>query len=396
MAGVIERNGAWTAIMRTLDGREVRKSTRIRVLPKVLKPGESSRAAKTRTRSEAQLVAAQMEKNLNGEQVNSQLVESLVGDKSRSLLGETACSQTVKAFLNSWLQSRAGHVGALSRDGKAVKQFLDFLKQDNLLMSKVTVHHARSFMERELERVSSGTVKRYLESLTCAFTRAVDARIIPSNPFRGIRPSARERNDRQERAALSTDEVKQLLEILPGEWPDMIRVCLYTGGQRLGDVAKMSWEQIDMDKAILRMKAKKSQKHMTKPIIAPLHQLFQRRQKEAVNKFVFPIAAMKHAQGNDTSSKLSLEFTDFLLEHGFIRQREKLAGDRRQLAEKSFHSLRATAVTVLRLAGVSADLCRLIVGHDSEEIERVYMRPQQSDISNAMNVIVDSIEGTVS
>lgn len=392
MAGVIERNGSWTAIMRTLNGREVRKSTKIRVLPSVSVPGESARAAKVRTKREAQIVATEMEKNLNGEQANTPLVESLVGEKSRSLLGENVCSFTVKAFLTSWLTSRTNFIGAISRDGKAVKQFLNFLKQDNLLMSKVTVHHARSFMEQELERVSSGTVKRYLESLTCAFTRAVDARVIPSNPFRGVRPSARERNDRQERAAFSPEEVKQLLKILPGEWPDMIRVCLYTGGQRLGDVAKMTWEQINMEDAILRMKPQKSGKNMVKPIIAPLHRLFLKRKEHAVNKFVFPVAAMRHAQGNNTSSKLSLEFTDLLEKHGFISEREKLNGDRRKLSEKSFHSLRATAVTILRLAGVSADLCRLIVGHDSEDIERVYMRPQQKDISAAMNVIVDSIE----
>lgn len=392
MAGVIERNGSWTAIMRTLDGREVRKSTKIRVLPSVLAPGESARTAKVRTKREAQLVAAEMEKNLNGEQPNTPLVESLVGEKSHSLLGENSCSLTVKAFLTSWLQSRANHIGAISRDGKAIKQFLNFLKQDNLLMSRVTVHHARSFMEQEMERVASGTVKRYLESLTCAFTRAVDGRVIPSNPFKGVRPSARERNDKQERAAFSTEEVKQLLKILPDEWPDMIRVCLYTGGQRLGDVAKMSWEQINLEDAILRMKPQKSGKNMTKPIIEPLHRLFLERKEHAVNKFVFPVAAMRHAQGNNTSSKLSLEFTDLLEKHGFISEREKLKGDRRKLAEKSFHSLRATAVTVLRLAGVSADLCRLIVGHDSEDIERVYMRPQQKDISDAMNVIVHSIE----
>jgi len=49
--------------------------------------------------------------------------------------------------------------------------------------------------------------------------------------------------------------------------------------------------------------------------------------------------------------------------------------------------LRATAVTVLRLAGVSPDLCRFIVGHDSEEIERVYFRPDSADVQAAMSKI---------
>lgn len=35
------------------------------------------------------------------------------------------------------------------------------------------------------------------------------------------------------------EEAKRLAEVLPGEWTDMVRVCLYTGGQRLGDIAKL-------------------------------------------------------------------------------------------------------------------------------------------------------------
>lgn len=57
---------------------------------------------------------------------------------------------------------------------------------------------------------------------------------------------------------------------------------------------------------------------------------------------------------------------------------------RRQLSTLSFHSLRVTAVTALRLAGVPADLCRVIVGHGSEIIERIYFRPDDEVIAEAM------------
>lgn len=39
MAGIIKRNNKWVAVLRTLDGREVRKTTGIEILPKVLLPG---------------------------------------------------------------------------------------------------------------------------------------------------------------------------------------------------------------------------------------------------------------------------------------------------------------------------------------------------------------------
>lgn len=37
-----------------------------------------------------------------------------------------------------------------------------------------------------------------------------------------------------------------------------------------------------------------------------------------INEFVFPLAAMKHAQGGSKSGKLSLEFTNLLRQHGII------------------------------------------------------------------------------
>lgn len=131
---------------------------------------------------------------------------------------------------------------------------------------------------------------------------------------------------------------------------------------------------------------------MNKPIIKPLERVLRRRKEVSISKYVFPIAAMKHSQGGGKSSKLSLEFTDFLEEHGFIEKKKEQKGDRRELAEKSFHSLRATAVTVLRLAGVPADLCRFIVGHDSEEIEKVYFRPQNEEVNKAVGFLAQGLE----
>lgn len=39
MAGIIKRKNKWVAICRTLDGREIRRTTGIDVVPKALMPG---------------------------------------------------------------------------------------------------------------------------------------------------------------------------------------------------------------------------------------------------------------------------------------------------------------------------------------------------------------------
>ena len=263
-----------------------------------------------------------------------------------------------------------------------------------MVLTAVNKGMAKDFVERELERVSAGTVIRYVSTLSGAFNVAVDRELIPRNPFRGVMPSkADHQAEKQLRGAFTLDEVKRLLAVMPGEWPDMVRVCLYTGGQRLGDIASLKWDQIDLEHSFLFMTTQKSRRRMNKPIIDPLREVLERRLACRVNEFVFPLAAMKHAQAGGRSDKLSTEFTSLLRRHGIVEDEPTEAkGDRHKLASKSFHSLRATAVTVLRLAGVSPDLCRFIVGHDSEEIERVYFRPDAADVHDAMSRIADGLK----
>lgn len=393
MAGIIKRSNKWVAVFKTLDGKEIRKTTGVDVIPRVLPPGANKRAAITQNEARARLIAEEIENGHRTGFIDTQRLKAIAGgDVQAANLGRRVVS--VGSYLQDWLQSRKGKLQAYERDGKAVKQFLLFLGNDGgQAITSINKDAVRRFAEKEMDRVSTGTVSRYMESLSCAFNQAVEKGLIISNPFRGARlDKKKQQADKQERSAFTVDEVKRLVEVLPGEWPDMVRVCLYTGGQRLGDIATLKWDQVNLEGGLISMTSQKTKRRMNKPIIRPLKEILEERKRYSINEFVFPLAAMKHAQGGGKSSKLSLEFTGLLKKHGMISSAErKGAGDKRVLSEKSFHSLRATAVTILRLAGVPADLCRFIVGHDSEEIERVYFRPDSQDVVHAMEQISSKI-----
>ncbi|WP_448806915.1 tyrosine-type recombinase/integrase [Akkermansia sp.] len=394
MAGIIKRGNKWIAVVRSLDGKELRKTTGIDVVPKALMPGANKRAGMAQNEARARLVAEEMEKEVRYGVFDLEKVKAIAGESAAALkAGRNGVS--VGKFLLGWLESRRNRRGAVERDGVAVRRFLDFLGDGrNMVLTAVNKGMAKSFVERELERVSAGTVIRYVSTLSGAFNVAVDREFIPRNPFRGAMPSkADHQAEKQLRGAFTIDEVKTILDRFPGEWPDMVRVCLYTGGQRLGDIATLKWSQIDLEHCFLFMTTEKTRRRMNKPIIEPLRDVLERRLACRVNEFVFPLAAMKHAQAGGRSDKLSTDFTSLLRRHGIVEDTpEDVKGDRHKLASKSFHSLRATAVTVLRLAGVPADLCRYIVGHDSEEIERVYFRPDAADVQDAMSRIADGLK----
>lgn len=52
--------------------------------------------------------------------------------------------------------------------------------------------------------------------------------------------------------------------------------------------------------------------------------------------------------------------------------KDKGRGTRRQINEKSFHSLRYTATSLLKRAGISNAVAMDIIGHDSEAVSRIY------------------------
>ena len=61
----------------------------------------------------------------------------------------------------------------------------------------------------------------------------------------------------------------------------------------------------------------------------------------------------------------------------------------REASEISFHSLRHSAVTMLKAAGVSDFIAREIVGHESAAVSRQYTHLTTDDKRNAMQRLPD-------
>lgn len=384
MAGLKKRGNAWFASY-YVAGKQVVKTTGIPIVPAAIPPGKTKAAMMKQNEASARLIAQELEKAAYGQQVDAAMIKALAGErKGRQLLRGKQYMQGVKDYLNDWIKDRK--YSSRVYEERFIDHFISFLgSAENMPLDMVTVNHAKEFMKMQLNRVSSKTVKLNLTCLRSAFQKAVDSRIIPFNPFHKVTPGKLESMDKHERRAFTMEEAKHLTDVLPGEWPDMVRVCLYTGGQRLGDIATLKWEQIDMKRGVIAMTSQKTHRKMEKPIIVPLMDVLKRRSECRINDCVFPVAASTHAKSNSVCH-LSAQFTNLLKKHGFLHEKSNVAmnGRRRRQHELSFHCLRATAVTALRLAGVPADLCRVIVGHDSEEIERVYFRPDSEAIAEAM------------
>lgn len=298
---------------------------------------------------------------------------------------------TVREFLQQAIERRKklNAEKTLGNDGAAIRRFLDWLgAQADAPLDSVNKAVALSFAEDQLQRVEESTVERYRKTLAACFKRGIEAEHVSVNPFQYEKKGLLKAAPPLERQAFTVDELLLMIEKLPRDFADMAQVCLYTGGQRLGDIVSMKWEQVDMANSVICMTTRKTRRHMVKPILEVLRPILQRRLNERINEYVFPMQAAKYHAAGGNVAYISIQFIDELEKLGIVsRETAKKEGDRRNAAEKSFHSLRRSAATMLHLAGVPLYLAQSIVGHDSEEVHRVYVKPSIEAIKEAMGAL---------
>jgi integrase len=95
---------------------------------------------------------------------------------------------------------------------------------------------------------------------------------------------------------------------------------------------------------------------------------------------------------------LSNQFREILVDAGLVEPREykttkKGRSHAREASEISFHSLRHSAVTMLKASGLSDVFAREIVGHESAAVSRHYTHLSTDDLRNAMQRLPDVTNG---
>ena len=136
-------------------------------------------------------------------------------------------------------------------------------------------------------------------------------------------------------------------------------------GQRLGELAKLTWRAVDLDTGEIAFTTRKTGRRIVLPLV--------------------------HAK---RTASLSNQFRDILADAGLVEPRThqgtgKGRSRAREASEISFHSLRHSAVTMLKAAGVSDFIAREIVGHESAAVSRQYTHLTTDDKRAAMRRLPD-------
>jgi integrase len=312
-----------------------------------------------------------------------------VSDVFAASNAEALEAHRIKSWCEAWLQAKEVETaeGTYARYKHIVGQFIEFLgAKANRDLSALQGDDIMRFRAHVAKELSRGTVNLSLIILRVCFGAAVRQGLLTVNPAERV-PMLKSR-DKSARRAFTLPEIQRILKACDREWRGMVLFGLYLG-QRLGDLAKLTWRAVNLESGEIAFTARKTGRRIVLPLMQPLSDyLASLPASDNPDAFIFPNLA-KHKR----TGRLSNQFRDILVDAGLVEPRAKTTGKGRDQArepsEISFHSLRHSTVTMLKAANASDFIAREIVGHGSAAVSRQYTHLTTADKRTAMERMPD-------
>src|SRR5262245_10007744 len=284
-------------------------------------------------------------------------------------------SATIQSWCEKWLETKSieAERSTHERYKRIIERFLESIgTKANRDVSTLQTHDVARFRDREAKERARATANLSLKVLRVCFGEAEKQDLLTVNPAKRVKllKSSKE----SKRRGFTLEEIKRVLKACGDnvEWRGLVLFCLYLG-QRLGDLAKLTWRAVDLDSGEIAFTTRKTGRRIVLPLVQPLiDYLSEIPASDNPNAYIFPNAA-----AHKRTNSLSNQFREVMADAGLVEPRahEKTKQGRSQAraaSELSFHSLRHSAVTMLKAAGVSDFIAREIVGHESAAVSRQY------------------------
>lgn len=352
------------------------------------------RSTGTINRKDAERIAYQYEEVARRMKTEAQ-IRRVMSDLYQDISGSPLPSGSIRKFLEAWIDRKRVENAERTRERyqSVVTKFIEHLgSKAELDLSYLSAADVLAFRDSLLKRVGSGTVNHNLKILGVALNQAKREGLIGVNPASQVMRIKR-RTDEVDRRAFTLPELELILEMADPEWRGMIAFGLYTG-QRLGDIARLTWNNIDMVRQEIRLLTGKTRRRMVLPIAAPL--LSYVASLPSSDNPEQPLFPKLHAiiTRQNRAGTLSNQFYALLVKAGVASARThrgtgKGRATKRQGSEISFHSLRHTATSLLKNAGVSDAVAKELIGHESSAISRHYTHIETSTLREAVQKLPD-------
>jgi integrase len=281
---------------------------------------------------------------------------------------------TIKDFLDDWIEHCRTETAAATFDNyqNHVGSFLEFLgPRAKTRINAITRQDLLAFRDSFEGNRTAITINQYLVTLKRAFDDAKIDKLISTNPVDGVRKVKGDSGGT--RRAFTITELKAVLSAADEEWVSIIKFGLYTV-LRLQDIVTLTWDNIDLDRNELHLTAHKTGKIIAIPLSS--HLLEHIQTLKHVSKYLHPEAYNTFLKSHKKVSTLSNQFARCILPKAGVREKtdysKKRSSGKREQSELSFHSLRHTAVSMFKDAGVPEAVAMELAGHSSTQMSARY------------------------
>lgn len=360
----------WTACFRDSNGRQRRIST---------KETDKKRASR---------IAEEFEKAVRTKRTVRQ-TQVVLGKLHEELTGEKISRLTLREFAAQWLSTKAAETapGTLINYRGCVAKLLDALaERADSPLAEIAKADLLAYRNHLAATVTARTANNHLALLRTLFKSARRDGVVTLDPAEFV-GSIRERRTSNKRA-FSLSEIQAVLAVADAEWRSMVIFGLYTG-QRLSDLATLSWNNIDLERGEVRLVTRKTGRTMVIPIAVPLRAHIDSLLTDDTPDAPLHPRAFRFLTQIGKATTLSNQFADLLAQAGLrakhIHQsRGTGRSGRREVNPLSFHSLRRTATTWLHEAGVADAVAQSLIGHSSKTVHDTYISVGREALQSAV------------
>lgn len=356
------------------------------------------RSTKTKNKSEAKQICQTWTKAARlGRQgkltpeTAREIIAAGVADVFSASNREALPSATVRGWCKTWLEAKSIETEKSTHDryARIVERFLAFFgaKADKDIAT-LQAADAGHFRDHEAKALSRSTANLSLKVLRVCLGEAVRQGLLTVNP--ASRVDVLKARGEAKRRAFTIAEIQRILAACDDiEWRGLVLFGVYLG-QRLGDLAKLTWRSINLESGEVSFVTRKTGRRSVLPLMKPLLDYLESLpSSDDPDAFIFPNAAAATRTGT-----LSNRFREILVSAKLVEARTheatgKTRDSTRASSEISFHSLRHSAVTFLKAAGVSNALAMEIIGHESAAISRGYTHIATDDLRREMAKLPD-------
>ena len=309
--------------------------------------------------------------------------ESFIDSCLKESTGAGLTIVTVEDYFRDWLNSKA-EVGrnsesTLSRYSPVLDRFLAYLPDvRRRALSSITPLDCTGFLRTEKARgCSAVSANLSVKILRIVFNSARRQGLIAMNP---AEPVELFNESPDKRLPFTVDQIRDILAVADEEWRGLVMVG-YLAGIRLGDAARLTWGNVDLQNNLLIYQAQKTarRKKGDKNTVVDLHpDLVHHLNALQPGVPAAPVFPRLSTRPIGSASGLSASFRRLMDRAGILSPLGSNRGNGRVFRSLSYHSLRHSFCTQLHHAGVPMELRKALAGHSSDAMAANYTQTSRS------------------